>query len=100
MIHRNQGTIAEIKKDKYQNQKERSSSVLLVKRTITRTPEQYKKMSKILDVQLQGRQKRPNECVCVKEKVFVHNNTSNNNMITEMKHNRIINVKNKVMNDI
>jgi len=51
-------------------------------------------------VRIQGRQKRPNECVYVKEKVFVYNNTSNNNMITEMKHNRIINVKNKVMNDI
>ena len=38
--------------------------------------------------------------VCVKEKVFVHNNASNNNMITEIKHNRIINVKNKVMNDV
>ena len=38
--------------------------------------------------------------VCVKGKVFVHNNAKNNNMITEMKYNRIINVKNKVMNDI
>ena len=38
--------------------------------------------------------------VCVKEKVFMHNNASNNNMITEMKHTMIINVKNKVMNDI
>ena len=38
--------------------------------------------------------------VCKEEKVFVHNNASNNNMITEMKHNRIINVKNKGMNDI
>ena len=38
--------------------------------------------------------------VCVKENVFVHNNANNNNMITEIKHNGIINVKNKVMNDI
>ena len=38
--------------------------------------------------------------VCVKEKEFVHNNASNNNMITETKYNRIINVKNKGMNDI
>ena len=38
---------------------------LLGKRTITRTTEQYKKVSKkILDVRIQGRQKRPNECVC------------------------------------
>ena len=49
-------------------------------------------------MRIQGRQKRPN--VCVKEKMFVHNNASNNNMITEMKRNRIINVKNKVMNDV
>jgi len=40
-----------------------------------------------------------------REKVFVHNNASNNNirnenMITEMKDNKIINVKNKVMNYI
>ena len=38
--------------------------------------------------------------VCVKRKVFVYYNTSNNNMITKMKDNRIINVKNKLMNDI
>ena len=39
--------------------------------------------------------------VCVKEKVFVHNNNvSNNNMITEINDNRIINIKNKTMNDI
>jgi len=38
--------------------------------------------------------------VCVQGKVFVHNNASNNNMITKMKYNRIINVKNKDMNDI
>ena len=36
---------------------------LLAKRTITRTAEQYKKMAKSLDVQIQDRQKRPNECV-------------------------------------
>ena len=55
---------------------------LLAKRTITWTPEQYKKVSKILDVRIQGRQKRPDECVCVKEKMLVHNNNvSNNNMI-------------------
>ena len=40
---------------------------LLANRTITRTPEQYKKIFKVLDVRIQGRQKRPNECVC-KEK--------------------------------
>ena len=37
---------------------------LLVTRTITRTPEQYKKMSNTMDIRIQGRQKRPNECVC------------------------------------
>ena len=30
---------------------------------VTRTPKQYKKMSKILYVRIQGRQKRPSECV-------------------------------------
>jgi len=36
--------------------------------------------------------------VCVKRKAFLHNsNVSNNNMITEMKDNRIINVKNNAM---
>jgi len=35
--------------------------------------------------------------VCVKEKVLVHNNNiSNENMITEMKDNKIINAKNKI----
>ena len=39
--------------------------------------------------------------VRVNGKVLVHNNNvSKNNMITEIKDNRIINVKNKVMNDI
>ena len=39
--------------------------------------------------------------VCVKTKVLVHNNNiSNNNMIAEVKDNRIINIKNKAMNDI
>ena len=62
-------------------------------------PAQYKKMSNTLDVRIQGRQKRPSECVC-KGKVLVHkNNISNENMITEMKDNKIINVKNKVLND-
>ena len=57
-------------------------------------------MSNTLDMRIQGRQKRPNECVC-KGKVFVpNNNVSNNNMITEIKDKRIINVKNKGMNDI
>ena len=55
-------------------------------------------MSKALDVRIEGRQKRPSECVCVKRKVLVHNNNINNeNMITEMKYNKIINIKNKVM---
>jgi len=35
-----------------------------MKCTITRTPEQYKKMSNTLDMRNQCRQKRPNECVC------------------------------------
>ena len=53
-----------------------------------------------MDVWIQGRQKRPNERVC-KGKVFVQNNdVSNNNMITEIKDNRINNIKNKAMNDI
>ena len=35
--------------------------------------------------------------VCVKRKVLVHNNNiSNENMITEMKDNKIINAKNKI----
>jgi len=34
---------------------------------ITRTLEQYKKMSNTLDVRIQGCQKRPNECVCKEE---------------------------------
>ena len=39
--------------------------------------------------------------VCVKEKVLVYNNNiSNENMITKMKDNRIINSKNKNMNEI
>ena len=39
--------------------------------------------------------------VCVKENVLVHkNNVSNNNMITEIKYNKITNIRNKVMNDI
>ena len=54
------------------------------------------KMSNILDVRIQGRQKRPSECVCVKRKVLVHNNINNENMKTEMKDNKIINVKNKI----
>ena len=37
---------------------------LLVTRTITRTPEQYKEMTNTMDVRIQGHQKRPNECVC------------------------------------
>ena len=73
---------------------------LFAKRPITRTPEQYKKMSKILDVRIWGRQRRPNECVC-KEKVLLHkNNVKKNNMITELKDNKIINIKNKAMNNI
>ena len=42
---------------------------LLAKRTITRTPKQYKKMSNTLDMRIQGRQKRPNECECKEEGV-------------------------------
>ena len=39
--------------------------------------------------------------VCVKEKVLVHkNNISNNDMVTEIKDNRITKIKNKVLNDI
>jgi len=73
-----------------------------MKRTITRTPEQYKKMPNTLDVRIQGHQKRPNECVC-KKKGVLHNNISNNNinnenMITEMNDNKIINIKNKTYN--
>ena len=35
--------------------------------------------------------------MCVKRKVLVHSNISNENTITEMEDNKIINVKNKVM---
>jgi len=99
VIYRNQRIIAGIKKGKNTRIKKRTSNSL---RSVPaqRTPEQYKKMSKILDVRIQGRQKRPSECVCVcvKRKVPVHNNNiSNENMITEMEDNKIINVKNKVM---
>ena len=38
--------------------------------------------------------------VCVKRKVLVYNNINNENMITEIKDNKITNIKNKVMNDI
>ena len=39
--------------------------------------------------------------VCVKRKVIVHNNSINNeNMIAEMKNNKIIHAKNKDMNDM
>ena len=72
----------------------------LANRMITRTPEQYKKMSKVLDVWIQGRQKWPMS-VCVKIKMFMHNNNINDkNMIAEIKDNRMINIKNKAMNDI
>ena len=88
------------KKDKNTRTK-REKLQLLAKCTITRTPKQYKKVSKILDVIIQSHQKRPNECVFVKGKVLVHNNNvSNNNMITEIKDNRIINIKNKTINNI
>ena len=67
-----------------------------MKRTITQIPEQYKKMSNFLDVRIKGHQKWPSECVC-KEKDAVHNNNiSNENKITEMKDNKIINAKNKI----
>ena len=36
---------------------------LLAKRTSSMKPEQYKKMSNTLDVRIQDRQQRPNECV-------------------------------------
>ena len=39
--------------------------------------------------------------MCVKGKVLVHkDNVSNNNMITEIKDNKITNIENKAMNDI
>ena len=53
------------KKKEYQNQKRESSSWRSVR--AQRTPKQYKKISKTLDVRIQDRQKRPSECVC-KEK--------------------------------
>ena len=38
---------------------------------------------------------------CIKRKVLVYNNNvSNNNMITEIKDNRIINIKNRGINDM
>ena len=49
----------------YQNQKRGTPASR--ERTITRTPKQYKKMPNTLDVRVQGRQKRPNECVCKEE---------------------------------
>ena len=57
--------IARIKARISESKKERLQ--LLAKRTITRTSDQYKKMSNTLNVRIQGRQKRPSECVC-KEK--------------------------------
>ena len=73
---------------------------LLLTRMITRTPEQYKKLSKNpWTCESRVVNKRPNECVC-KGKGVVHNNASNSNMITEIKYNRIINVRNKDMNNI
>ena len=39
--------------------------------------------------------------VCLKRNAFVHNNNVNNkNMITEIKDDRMVNIKNKTMNDI
>ena len=46
-------------------------------------PEQYKKMSNTLDVRIQSRQKRPNECVCVKRTGRAYKQCAqNNNKIT------------------
>jgi len=58
--------IAGIKKGKNTTIK-RERIQLLAKVRAQQTPKQYKKMSNTLDVRIQGRQKRPNECVC-KEK--------------------------------
>ena len=94
----NQGIIAEIKKGKNTR----------IKRESPTPREAYKLNEHLTNIR---RCPKPWTCefsvvrsdlmsVCVKQKVFVHNNASNNNMITKMKPNRIINVKNKVMNDI
>ena len=56
-------------KERQVPESKREKLQLLAKRTITRTLEQYKKMSNTLDIRIQGRQKRPNECVCKVEGV-------------------------------
>ena len=51
------------------------------------TPEQHKKVSEnpwMCECRV-VRSDLMSVCVCVKEKVFVHNNANNNKMITEMK---------------
>ena len=96
MIYRNQRIIAEIKKCKrqeYQNQKgETPISSQSVRshehlNNIRRYPIPWTSESRVVKSDLMS--------VCVKRKVLVHNNNiSNENMITEMKDNKII--KNKI----
>ena len=87
------------KRQEYQNQEKRNSNS---SRSV-RSHEHLKyirRCPKILEVRILGR-RSDLVSVCVKRNVFVHNNNVNNkNMITEIKDDRIINIKNKTMNDI
>ena len=67
-------------KERQVPESKREKLQLLAKRTITRTLEQYKKMSNTLDMRIQGSDLMS---VCVTEKVRVYkkNNVSNNMII-------------------
>ena len=97
-IYRESGNNRKTREIKIPEPKERNSSSSQGVRA-QRAPEQEYKISSIWTCKFRiVRSDLMSVCVCVKGKVFVNNNASNNNMITEMKHNK--NVKNKDMNDI